>query len=124
MSKFFNLESTRRRSATILRIKLTNKVQSFRQSTPIVERIGERITNQAGFDAAIERAKSLTPDGGTCPAAALERSLGMIMANDLVERPYKVGIMMTDGVWYDPGKSTRVSRGFASREFIYRHLFV
>ena len=68
-------------------------MKHLRQSTPIVEIIGERINTQEAFDAAIARAMALTPDGGTCPTAAVERALGQIMQYDYRERPYKAAIL-------------------------------
>jgi len=95
-----------------------------RQSTPVVFRIGEAINNQAAFEAAIEAASSNIPFGGTCPSAAMERALGMIMATDLLARPFKAAVLLTDGVFYDDPKPKIVEKGFKycesrPQEFVY-----
>jgi len=82
------------------------------QSTPIVEKIGEKITGYASFLAAMTAASNIIPTGGTCPSAAFERSLGMIMANDLLIRPFKAALLFTDGVFYDQPKPEISSKGF------------
>lgn len=71
------------------------------QKDPIVERIAERVTNLNDFNKALEQARDIIPDGGTCPSAAIQRSLGMMMANDLLLRPYKAALLFTDGRFYD-----------------------
>ena len=90
------------------------------QSKPLVFNIGERINTQQGFDSAIGMAKTMLPDGGTCPGAALERSIGQIMANDLMTRPYKAALMLTDGVFYDQPKPEKASKGLHYCEFYFR----
>lgn len=99
------------------REKLT-KFNKHSQSVPIVEKIGEKINNAADFAAALERARQLTPDGGTCPSATLERSLGQMMANDLPLRPYKVGVLITDGVFYDMPKPEIAFKGLHYCKFL------
>jgi hypothetical protein len=83
------------------------------QSTPIVEKIGEKISSLASLNAALAAARNIIPDGGTCPGATFERSLGMIMANDLTTRPYKAALLFTDGVFYDQPKPEAAANGFA-----------
>ena len=58
-------------------------------------------------------AKKLTPHGGTCPSAAMERALGKVMV-DLQTRPYKMAVMVTDGVFYDVPKPSVSSKGFGA----------
>jgi len=67
---------------------MKTNVRIFSQSVPVVDIIGEKIDSQAAFDEAMTRALQITPTGGTCPSAAFERSMGMIMGNDLTQRPY------------------------------------
>ena len=86
----------------------------------MVFRIGEEINNQAAFEAAIEAASSNIPFGGTCPSAAMERALGMIMATDLLARPFKAAVLLTDGVFYDNPKPKIVEKGFKYCELKYR----
>lgn len=69
------------------------------------------------FEDAMTRARALHVDGGTCPGAALERSLGMMLANDLIERPYKVAVLITDGVFYDHKRPSQASKGLAHRTY-------
>lgn len=80
-----------------------------------MDRIGEKISDAASFAQAMEAAKSIQVGGGTCPGAALERSLGMMLANDLIERPYKVAVMFTDGVFYDDGRPAQAAKGLEYR---------
>jgi hypothetical protein len=82
------------------------------QSTPIVEKIGEKISSLDQLQTALAKARSIIPDGGTCPGAAFERALGMIMANDLVTRPYKAALLFTDGVFYDQPRPAVAAKGF------------
>ena len=91
---------------------LTNlDIQPHRQTVPVVQQIGEEVNNQADFNAAMLKATAIIPYGGTCPSAALERSLGMIMARDLLARPYKAGVLMTDGIFYDQPKPKIAEKG-------------
>jgi hypothetical protein len=47
-----------------------------------------------------------------------ERSLGMIMANELLERPFKAAVLASDGVWYDSPRPETASKGFPARKSI------
>jgi hypothetical protein len=62
------------------------------QREPVLDRIGEAISDPVSFATAMEFAKRLTPRGGTCPGAALERSVAMV-AKDFLHRPHKVGLL-------------------------------
>lgn len=62
------------------------------QKVPVVDIIGEGISDPMTFERIMEEAKNLTPQGGTCPGAALERSVAMI-AKDFLHRPHKVGLL-------------------------------
>ena len=73
-----------------LRVWIYGFACTNQQSTPIVERIGERISSWAEFQSAMETARAIIPTGGTCPGAAFERAIGMIMANDLFTRPVSI----------------------------------
>jgi hypothetical protein len=57
-----------------------------------MDKIGEAINDEASFNTAMDYAKSLTPHGGTCPGAALERSVAMV-AKDFQIRTHKVGLL-------------------------------
>lgn len=81
------------------------------QSTPLVFRLGEKVSNATAFNQAMAAAASLIPDGGTCPGAAFERSLGMVMANDLLTRPWKAALLFTDGVFYDQPRPALAAKG-------------
>lgn len=81
------------------------------QTVPVVMKIGEKISTQADFEAAINSVKNVVPDGGTCPGAAFQRALGQIMANDLLTRP-KSAFLYTDGIFYDQPVPADVSVGF------------
>ena len=94
---------------------LDTNIAFDRQSRPIVEIIGERITNFNDFEAAIDRARNIVPIGGTCPGAMMERALGMIMANELLERPFKAAVLASDGVWNDSPPPETASKGFPAR---------
>lgn len=83
-----------------------------------MEIIGEKITNYADFEAAIDRARTIVPIGGTCPGAMMERALGQIMANELLERPFKAAVLASDGVWYDSPRPETAAKGFPARKFI------
>ena len=81
------------------------------QKVPLQFNIGEKIGNQAAFDAAMDAANEMVPFGGTCPGAAIERAVAMIQGNDLMTRLYKSAILFTDGVFYDMPRPRLASRG-------------
>jgi len=81
------------------------------QTVPLVIRIGEKINSWEAFQSAMDYARPMMPDGGTCPGAAIERSVGQIMANDLISRPYKAALILTDGVFYDGTRSGQAAQG-------------
>lgn len=81
------------------------------QKEPIAITIGEKVGNQAAFDAAIARADALLPDGGTCPGAVIERAAAAIQGNDVLTRIYKSAILFTDGVFYDMPRPRLAARG-------------
>jgi hypothetical protein len=57
------------------------------------------------------RAGQMIPDGGTCPGAAIERTVAAIQGNDLLTRIYKTTILMTDGVFYDMPRPKIAAKG-------------
>jgi len=83
----------------------------------VVYRLAELVNNEADFVAAMKNASALIPDGGTCPSAAMERALGVMMANGLRTRPYKAAVLITDGVFYDNPKPKVAEKGFEYCEF-------
>jgi len=84
---------------------------SDHQSTPVVVHIGEKLESLAAFDAALKSAEEMIPIGGTCPGAAIERSVAMIQGNDLLTRIYKTAILITDGVSYDGTRPMAAAKG-------------
>jgi len=109
----FGWQATRAKYSQGIRAFIYGFACTDSQSTPIVVKIGEGINNAADFAAAMVEAKKITPNGGTCPSAAFERSLGQIM-KDITLRPFKTAVLITDGVFYDVPKPSISTKGFAA----------
>jgi hypothetical protein len=62
---------------------------------PVMNPIAEKVRFLSDFQTAMTAARDIVPAGNACPTSALDRSLGMMMANELEWR-YKAGIMLTD----------------------------
>lgn len=92
-----------------------------RQKVPQVTEIAKKVTNYDDFVSALNEARGLIPDGGTCPSAAMQRALGYIMAGFQDEgntRPYKFAMLFTDGVFYDGSLPKVSSQGFHALDVI------
>lgn len=86
---------------------------SDHQKDPLTIIIGEKISSQAEFDAALARSDQMIPDGGTCPGATIEKAAASVQGNDLLTRIYKSAILFTDGVFYDMPRPKLAVRGLA-----------
>ena len=95
-----------------------------KQKVPLVFRVAEGANRAQDFEAALVQARLMIPDGGTCPGAAIERAVGQIMAKDLLERPYKAALLLTDGVFYDQPKPKKAAKGLHYCTFKLSLLFV
>jgi hypothetical protein len=84
---------------------------SGHQSEPLTITIGEKLSSKAEFDAAIQKANAMIPDGGTCPGAAIEKAAATVQGNDLLTRIYKTAILFTDGVFYDMPRPKKAVKG-------------
>jgi hypothetical protein len=81
------------------------------QSEPVVITVGEKLGSQQAFVDAMAKAGQMIPDGGTCPGAAIEKTVATIQGNDLLTRIYKSAILLTDGVFYDMPRPKQAAKG-------------
>ena len=83
------------------------------QTSPKWKVIGQNMNNQSSFDQAMASARLMIPNDGTCPGQAIEQVVYAVQTNDLLVRPHKAAVLLTDGVMYDMPIPKLAAQGLA-----------
>ena len=82
-----------------LRVTILGFNCASQQSVPITQVIGINIDTADKLASSLAWAlDNIVPDGGTCPHQAIDDAVFDVQNNDLLTRPYKSAIIITDGV--------------------------
>jgi len=82
------------------------------QNTAVTKVVGLNLESSDAFEAALTYAENyITPDGGTCPHQAIDDVVADMETYDLLRRPLKSVVIITDGVFYDQKLTQRAAKG-------------
>ena len=82
-----------------LRVTILGFNCANQQTHPITQLIGANLDTAAKLASSLAWAlDNIVPDGGTCPHQAIDDAVFEVQGNDLLTRPYKSAIIITDGV--------------------------